>query len=196
MPQKRNPWNSEHVKSLWKAFSPRIVSFCMDQISEHQRDLTNSASSRFTADYLAGFAAALNRMTAVLASLEVDRERMLANLGVTGAFIAAEPLYILLSLAGEADAHEVVRRLTVKAEKTGRPLAEVLKASDAYAKLKDLETPAGKGGSPGRGPGASVDDLLASPETYAGLAAAKAVRLARLYQKKMNALSKRLAGGR
>ncbi len=47
MPQKRNPWNSEHVKSLWKAFSPRVVTFFMDQISEHQRDLTNSASSRF-----------------------------------------------------------------------------------------------------------------------------------------------------
>jgi adenylosuccinate lyase len=27
MPQKRNPWNSEHVKSLWKAFMPRVMSF-------------------------------------------------------------------------------------------------------------------------------------------------------------------------
>lgn len=27
MPQKRNPWNSEHVKSLWKAFAPRVVTF-------------------------------------------------------------------------------------------------------------------------------------------------------------------------
>ena len=43
MPQKRNPWNSEHVKSLWKAFGPRIGSFFLDQVSEHQRDLTNSA---------------------------------------------------------------------------------------------------------------------------------------------------------
>jgi adenylosuccinate lyase len=39
MPQKRNPWNSEHVKSLWKAFAPRVMTFFMDQISEHQRDL-------------------------------------------------------------------------------------------------------------------------------------------------------------
>ena len=36
MPQKRNPWNSEHVKSLWKTFAPRVFSFFMDQISEHQ----------------------------------------------------------------------------------------------------------------------------------------------------------------
>ncbi len=47
MPQKRNPWNSEHVKSLWKAYSPRVATFFMDQISDHQRDLTNSASARF-----------------------------------------------------------------------------------------------------------------------------------------------------
>ena len=44
MPQKRNPWNAEHVKSLWKAFAPRVVTFFLDQVSEHQRDLTNSAS--------------------------------------------------------------------------------------------------------------------------------------------------------
>ncbi len=36
MPQKRNPWNSEHVKSLWKAFAPRVMTLFMDQISEHQ----------------------------------------------------------------------------------------------------------------------------------------------------------------
>lgn len=47
MPQKRNPWNCEHVKSLWKTFAPRAMTFFMDQVSEHQRDLTNSASARF-----------------------------------------------------------------------------------------------------------------------------------------------------
>jgi adenylosuccinate lyase len=163
----------------------------MDQISEHQRDLTNSASSRFVADYLAGFAAALNRMSTVVSSLEVDRERMLANLRSTGGFVAAEPLYILLSLAGEADAHEVVRRLTLEAEKTERPLAEVFRASEAYSRLHDLGASAAGGG--GRA-GWSAEDLLASPESYAGLAAAKATRLARLYRKKMAGLSKRLAG--
>ncbi|HUS80906.1 MAG TPA: lyase family protein, partial [Armatimonadota bacterium] len=44
MPHKRNPWNFENVKSLWKEFMPRMVTVYQDQISEHQRDLTNSAS--------------------------------------------------------------------------------------------------------------------------------------------------------
>src|SRR5690606_31536898 len=62
MPHKRNPWNYEHVKSLWKTFAPRMQTLYADQISEHQRDLTNSASSRFTAEIIAGFAAALERL--------------------------------------------------------------------------------------------------------------------------------------
>ncbi|MBI3632947.1 MAG: adenylosuccinate lyase [Candidatus Vogelbacteria bacterium] len=46
MPQKRNPINFEKVKSLWKIIFSRIDTIYLDQISEHQRDLTNSASSR------------------------------------------------------------------------------------------------------------------------------------------------------
>jgi len=101
MPQKRNPWNSEHVKSLWKAFSPRIMSFYMDQISEHQRDLSNSASQRFIADYLTGLALAFNRMNSILKGLQADRENMLKNLlqggGKVRGGVMAEPAYILLA---------------------------------------------------------------------------------------------------
>src|SRR5262249_26076865 len=46
MPHKVNPKSFENVKSLWKAFAPRMTTLLMDQISEHQRDLTNSASQR------------------------------------------------------------------------------------------------------------------------------------------------------
>src|SRR5262249_29305451 len=46
MPQKRNPINFENAKSLWKIIVPRVTTAFMDQISEHQRDLTNSASAR------------------------------------------------------------------------------------------------------------------------------------------------------
>ena len=45
MPHKVNPKDFENVKSLWKAYMPRLVTVLMDQISEHQRDLTNSAST-------------------------------------------------------------------------------------------------------------------------------------------------------
>ncbi len=127
MPQKRNPWNSEHVKSLWKAFCPRVLTFFMDQISEHQRDLTNSASSRFVADYLAGFAAAADRMRSVVRSLVVDRRRMAENLARSGDMIFSEPVYVLVALGGDRDAHERIRSATLKAEQTGARLTDVLR---------------------------------------------------------------------
>lgn len=183
MPQKRNPWNSEHVKSLWKAFAPRAMTFFMDQISEHQRDLTNSASQRFVADYVAGFCQAVARMTDVVEGLGVNRERLLANLsggseaGVKGGALA-EPAYILLAESGVSDAHEVVRKITLEAEKEGLPFAEALaRRPDVLArigaKMVDL------------GLAARADEALEffrRPERYRGLSALKARSLALKYR--------------
>ena len=127
MPQKRNPWNSEHVKSLWKAYSPRVVTFFMDQISDHQRDLTNSASSRFVAEYLAGFALAVDRMRSVLGSLKVDRARMAENIAKPGDLLFSEAVYILAALGGDPEAHERIRVATLQAEKDGSRLSDVLR---------------------------------------------------------------------
>ncbi|MDR1374783.1 MAG: adenylosuccinate lyase [Treponema sp.] len=183
MPQKRNPWNSEHVKSLWKAFMPRTVTFFMDQISEHQRDLSNSASQRFIADYVSGFCLAVSRMASVVEGLGVDRERLAANLrgsGIPGG-VLAEPAYILLAESGLSDAHELIRKLTLKAEREGLSFAGALAQegellSRISAKLAEL----GQITSPG--------EALAwfeKPERYCGLASEKARTLAAKYRKLM-----------
>ncbi|MBE3575299.1 MAG: adenylosuccinate lyase [Firmicutes bacterium] len=116
MPHKRNPWNSEHVKSLWKAFMPRMFTVYADQISEHQRDLTNSASARFFPELFFAVASAADRLRAVVEGLQVDREAMLRHLREAAPSVVAEPLYILLAQAGHPNAHEAVRRLTLAAE--------------------------------------------------------------------------------
>ncbi len=125
MPHKRNPWNFEHVKSLWKTFLPRIITVYMDQISEHQRDLSNSASNRFYAELAAGFVLALRRLNNITAKLAVHRENMAANFEVSAGMFIAEPLYILLAYAGHPNAHEAVRVLTLTAEKTGQSLGDL-----------------------------------------------------------------------
>ncbi|HAE21975.1 MAG TPA: adenylosuccinate lyase [Spirochaetaceae bacterium] len=175
MPQKRNPWNSEHVKSLWKAFSPRVITFFMDQISEHQRDLTNSASGRFVAEYIAGFCAAVRRMLSVLKGLAVNRERMLANLRSGGGSVLAEPAYILLAESGFADAHEIVRTLTLDAERGGLSFGEALARNEQakaaiYKKLRDLGY-------------AKPEDFFSAPEAYNGRAAHKARQIGDKYRK-------------
>ena len=69
MPHKINPKDFENVKSLWKAYMPRLTTVLMDQVSEHQRDLTNSASGRFVTELVTAFAYAVRRTgTAAVAS--------------------------------------------------------------------------------------------------------------------------------
>jgi len=83
MPQKRNPVSFENVKSIWKAFMPRIITTYLDQISEHQRDLTNSASQRFSGELLAATAYAATRLGASIDGVHIDRDRMKANVGLS-----------------------------------------------------------------------------------------------------------------
>jgi adenylosuccinate lyase len=186
MPQKRNPWNSEHVKSLWKAFAPRVVSFFMDQISEHQRDLTNSASQRFVADYIAGFAAAASRMLGVVRGLGVNRERMARNLRSTGDLVFSEALYILIATGGDADAHERVRRATLQAEKSGEPLLGILQADPVL--WRSLSEGLGRTG------GGDPAAFFADPARYRGKAAEKARAVADRYEAEAAAIRRELAG--
>src|SRR5438876_12306324 len=100
MPHKVNPKDFENVKSLWKAYMPRIVTVLMDQLSEHQRDLTNSASMRFVTEFVTAFAYGVHRLSGTLRAIEPDVERMREVLEGGKDPVAAEPLYVLLSLAG------------------------------------------------------------------------------------------------
>jgi adenylosuccinate lyase len=179
MPQKRNPWNSEHVKSLWKAFSPRVATFYMDQISEHQRDLTNSASERFVTEYVAGLCAAANRMLSVLKGLAVDRERMASNLGMTGGSVLAEPAYILLAESGEADAHERMRRITLLCEKEGLTLRQALEREGALPALTRRLAALGVEGA---------DSFFEEPQRYRGRAAERARAIGEKYRGLMAAV--------
>ncbi|MDR0389163.1 MAG: adenylosuccinate lyase [Spirochaetaceae bacterium] len=181
MPQKRNPWNSEHVKSLWKAFMPRAMTFFMDQISEHQRDLSNSASQRFIADYIAGFCLAVRRMISVIQGLGVDRVRLLENLkgasGLPGG-ILAEPAYILLAESGVSDAHELIRKITLRAEEEKLSFAGALAAEgDALSRIgnKMVELGIIKNAS-------EALEFFEKPENYRGLAPEKARALAKKYR--------------
>ncbi|MEK6876290.1 MAG: lyase family protein, partial [Nanoarchaeota archaeon] len=92
MPQKRNPINFENVKSLWKEFMPRMITLYSDQISEHQRDLTNSASSRFIPEILAAFYIAASRLDKTMKSLKVDKNSLRKNFDMNKGLIVAEPL--------------------------------------------------------------------------------------------------------
>jgi adenylosuccinate lyase len=172
MPHKVNPKDFENVKSLWKAYVPRLLTVLMDQISEHQRDLTNSASMRFVTEFVAAFAYAIHRLSSTLDAVEPDVARMREVLEAGKDPITAEPLYVLLALHGHPDAHEQARVLARDARIQGRPLAQLLREDKSIASYLQQMTP---------------DQLavLADPAKYLGAAAQRTRAVCDEWERKM-----------
>ncbi len=169
MPHKRNPVSFENVKSFWKAMMPRMITMYMDQISEHQRDLTNSASGRFAPEILAGLYAAAQRLAKAMQKLSVNREQMMENFRTSRDRITAEPLYILLAYHGHRDAHETVRRLAASGK--GSMLDAIRKDAELSRYLKKFT--------------AQQKAILENPEKYTGLAAERTEKVCSYWQEKL-----------
>ncbi|MAG92040.1 adenylosuccinate lyase [Candidatus Woesearchaeota archaeon] len=175
MPQKRNPINFENVKSMWKAIMPRMMTMYMDQISEHQRDLTNSASMRFIPEILAGFYVSVARLDKVMSSLAVDKANMQRNFDLNKQMIVAEPLYILLAANGHPDAHEYVREMTLKSQLTKKSLIELVKKDRTiHPYLNKLNK--------------KQIEIINKPEKYIGIAAKKTEMVCEKWKREFNLL--------
>lgn len=172
MPHKRNPINFENIKSMFKEFMPRMNTIYLDQISEHQRDLTNSASSRFIPEILAGFFVSIVRMNKIMSKMVVDKINLKKNFDMNKEMIAAEPLYIMLAAKGHPNAHEYVRQLTLKSQKTGKPLRELIfsdKSLEPYLKKFTKDQAA----------------VLKNPERYIGVASRKTEKVVNFWKKEL-----------
>ncbi len=88
----------------------------MNGISEHQRDLTNSAAARTYGESIAYLVWIAERLGSVMEKLVVDRQNLSRNLAMQGDMILAEPLYLILASLGHPDAHEKVKKLTLSAQ--------------------------------------------------------------------------------
>ncbi|MCX6802936.1 MAG: lyase family protein [Candidatus Diapherotrites archaeon] len=171
MPQKRNPVTFENIKSLWKEFMPRTITLYMDQISEHQRDLTNSASARFYQETFVALAVAAEKMEGAVSSLKVDRAKMRENFEKAKGSLTAEPLYVLLAKHGHPNAHETARAIAAKAkERNSTVLAEAGKADALASFIAKFSK--------------SEKRLLERPELYTGIAAKKTAKTCAYWKKK------------
>ncbi len=126
MAHKRNPWNFENVISMHKQVLAQSVNANLNIASEHQRDLTDSASSRFYPLAFASVASMAKRLDSVMQKLEVDEDNMRRNLLLTSGAIAAEPLYLLLAKHGHVRAHEKAKELAHQALEAGVSLVEII----------------------------------------------------------------------
>ena len=182
MPQKRNPINFENIESTWKKFMPQMVTVYMDQISEHQRDLTNSLSQRYLPELLVAFDSSVRRLTRTIwdakkkkPRISIDPESMKRNFATSADSISAEPLYILLALAGHPDAHESVRVIVQRAIAEKKSFREIVKADKELSQYLD-KIPREKW------------KILDSPTNYTGIASPKSKKVALSWKKKMSSL--------
>jgi 3-carboxy-cis,cis-muconate cycloisomerase len=156
MPQKRNPISCELILAAAKGVRQQVALMLDAMVQDHER-----ATGPWHAEWLAlpeSFlltASALHQARFLLDGLEVDRERMSANLGLTGGLIVAEAVMMALAPAlGRQRAHDVVYDACRRALDGKVPFLDVLKAErEVTAHL-------------------SVSDLaaLVAPENYVGLA--------------------------
>ncbi|MBI2409735.1 adenylosuccinate lyase [Candidatus Kaiserbacteria bacterium] len=172
MPQKRNPINFENAKSCWKIVAPRIATAFMDQISEHQRDLTNSASARTYGEIIAYVVSTAKRLTRTMSKLAVDRDNLERNLAFQKGLVTAEPLYIILAALGHPDAHEKVRTLTLQAQREKRPLEEVMRDDGELQPYWRMMT-------------SYQRQVLRDPSLYTGIAAKKARAIAASWRERL-----------
>lgn len=133
MAHKRNPWNFENVVSMWKQVTAQTLNARLNLPSEHQRDLTDSASSRFYAIIPASVASMASRLSRIMNKLEVDEATMQRNLNLTQGAIAAEPLYLLFAKYGHTAAHELSKKIAHQALSQNKPLKDVILASKEAA---------------------------------------------------------------
>lgn len=161
MPQKRNPINFENAESSWKIVMPRIITVLMDQVSEHQRDLTNSASGKTYGEIVAYVVAMAKRLERTMRRLVVDGANLERNLNIQKGLILAEPLYVMLGALGHPDAHEKVRLLTLQAQAECKSLEEIVAGDSDIQSYLNLMTSHGC-------------DVLSNPALYTGIAAKKA----------------------
>ena len=141
MPHKVNPEAYENIKSLWKAFVPRMQTIFLDSILEHQRDLTNSASSRFLDGVGYGV-----RLCHLQTSQGIRRDGCKVrkydarNLEMSAEDTIAEPIYLLMAYYGFPDAYDHTRKLIAQVHQTGKSLSTLLWEDETFRPFLDKLT--------------------------------------------------------
>lgn len=156
MPHKRNPIRSEKISGLARVIYSNVIPALLNNSLWHERDLTNSSVERvILPETFVLLDEMLKNMKKVLLGLEFFPENIKKNLYLTKNLIMAEPLMLKLTEKGmgRQEAHELVRRLAMKAFRENRDLLEVLSESKEASEYL-------------------TDDDLASlkPENYIGMA--------------------------
>ena len=127
MAQKKNPITSENVGGLARVVRSMLYVSYENNLQWHERDLANSSSERIILpQFYILLEYILIKSNDVFSNLFVDVERMRKNLDSAGGLPMAEAFVISLGKTdlGRQAAHELVRQVTMEAEKNGTSFSE------------------------------------------------------------------------
>ena len=157
MPHKRNPITCERICGLAKIMRSLVFPALENIKTWHERDLTQSSAERFIIpeaciiiDYM------LFLMTNIIENLRVDEKRMMKNIDLTKGRVMSEAVMIALTERGfsRQEAHELLRKLTVKSEMEDKHFRDVLLEDETVREKLSVK---------------EIDELL-NPANYLGTA--------------------------
>ncbi len=137
LPSKRNPELSERISSLAKLERGLVIPALENIPLWHERDLSNSADERFIFPMSFILTEEMLRLTnRILSGLEVFPDIMKRNLELSQGLLLAERVVNQLVEAGvpRQDAHERVRRISMKSLDERVPFAKLLRDDKLVAK--------------------------------------------------------------
>jgi hypothetical protein len=171
LPQKRNPAGAAIAASA-ATIAPNLVATILSaQVQEYERGL-GGLYTEWTAYPMLALvtSGALAAVTEMAENLEIDVERLRANLDSGGGFVMAEAVaYALAGKIGRQEAHRIVQDLSHRARKERRPLKDLVlsdlrvKAHFGAAEIEKLFIPLTYQGSSQ----VFIDRLAASSQTRA-----------------------------
>jgi adenylosuccinate lyase len=167
MPHKQNPETCERICGLARIVRSLVIPALENAVTWHERDLTQSSAERFIfpeacvlVDYM------LLLMSNVVANVRVDEQRMLRNIDLTQGRAMSEAVMMALTAKGvdRQEAHELLRKLTIKSEVEKRHFREILLEDKLVSgKLSEKEI-----------------DAALNPKNYLGTAVKQAETFAKL----------------
>ncbi len=128
MPHKRNPVNCALILANATRIPALVSTMLAAMVQEHERSAGIwHAEWETLHDIMALAGGMLEKSLDLITGLEIDKDRMLANLELTRGLIYAENVMLALSAkTGKLQAHEAVEKACKLSAKTGRHLKEII----------------------------------------------------------------------
>ena len=131
MPHKRNPISAETISGLARVVRSNLLAGMQDVALWHERDISHSSVERIVlpdSSLLVHYM--VSRLEGLLANLEIDKERMVANLQSSHGLVFSQPVLLALVANGHSrdDAYRIVQRNAMTAARQGTDFRRQLEA--------------------------------------------------------------------